>query len=145
MRSLRPPAPPSPAQRRVRRYQVGGGWFYWVAVLTVLAALGAAAGRPWSFYLDLRAPAWLGGLLAPGSAVGVSLALAVALGLVFAGLGWQARRGQAWAFWAGLALYLADAAVCVLVADWLSLLVHLVGLGGMAAGLWALLHPAEPR
>ncbi|MCL2679133.1 MAG: hypothetical protein FWF18_02440 [Dehalococcoidia bacterium] len=79
--------------------------------------------------------------VADGQELSVRIVLGLA-SLVLLGFfllcGYFGRRGRAWAFLAGGAIYLLDAALGMLVGDWLSALFHVFFLFYIVRGLLAL-------
>lgn len=99
---------------------------YVVAVITLVGwlLLGVLVGRSDSHAADV------GG--------GVAIAVGLALGVVFAGLGFAVSRGSLAALWVAIAIYGVDTAVTVLSMNLIAIAVHVCLLYGMFRGVGAI-------
>lgn len=75
---------------------------------------------------------------ATGLAQILALSLDLVLALVFVGFGWLANKGKGWAFVLGMALYLLDGSLFVLVEDWKSAAFHVFAFFCLGSGYMAL-------
>lgn len=110
----------------------GGKEFYFVAGLAVINSAISLFGGDFSLIFGLSS-ALIATYMFP---LVPAAAITVVLAAVFAGLGFMATKGKAWAFIVGIALYLLDAAA----AAWAILVVgddaFLLDLGAHAVVLW---------
>jgi hypothetical protein len=128
------------------RLKSGASWFYWIAGLSMINSIGYLFGAAFSFVIGLgftqavdELAVELGGR-APDGATAFRVAGA-AVDLLIAGLfvlfGWSAIRRRAWAFRVGIALYILDAVLFVLVKDYLAVGFHALALYGLFRGFYA--------
>ncbi len=130
-------------------------WFYWVAALSIVNSIIVMAGGEWGFIFGLAATTFFDALAVvildefQANAV-VVWGFALTANLLITGgvalLGWLALRRHQWAYVLGLAFYLGDALLMLLVGDLLALAFHGWVLLGLFTGWSALrkLRAAEP-
>ncbi len=118
----------------------GSSWFYWIAGLSVVNSVVIASGGSWSFVLGLGLTAGVDYIAreAVGSGLAMAWGFNAAVCASFALFGYFASRERRWAYLAGLAAYIADAALVLAARDWLGVAVHVLGLYFIWAGLSAL-------
>lgn len=139
------PTAPSNTAALERQLKSGAGWFFFIAVLSLVNSAAAASGSSWRFLIGLGITqiidAFAGHISTGGTAVGLALDLAV-VG-IFATMGLFARKGHAWAFIVGMVLYALDCALVVALGimvgmtDWLSIGFHVFALYCIFLGLRA--------
>jgi hypothetical protein len=105
--------------RLVRQFRGGASWFYWIAGLSVVNSLIGWVGGGWSFLAGLAFTQIADGFLsALGQELGggggiaaivVAVTTSLIISSVFALFGYFAHQGNAWAFYAGMAIYALDA------------------------------------
>ena len=104
-----------------------GGWFYWVAGLSLVNAVLMVSGANLRFLFGMGTTDLIAaiGKQAGGAGTGVGLfASAVVAGIcVFFGF-LVVQKHQAWALWLGMVLYVLDGLLLLLVGDWLSAIFH---------------------
>jgi len=117
-----------------KQTQVGGDWFFWVAGFSVVNAVLLLIHAPFSFFFSLGVSGYaartVGGLPAY---LGATLVASVIIALC----GLFARRGARWAFLVGMGLYLLDALLCLLQAEYLEIAAHAYALYRLFQGLQA--------
>jgi hypothetical protein len=140
-------SPPVEFAKQAAAFKGGANWFYWIAGLSVVNSLISLFQGGWGFIFGLgitQVIDAIAGAVMEEQAEGGVLIQVIALGasLFFAGIfalfGWLANRGQGWAFLLGMALYLLDGLLFLLVGDWLSLAFHGFALYCMFNGYTAL-------
>jgi hypothetical protein len=124
---------PFDSPERVRaeaRAKSGAAWFYWIAGLSLITSLIVLAGGSWGFIASLGVTQIINALAnvlaqrGAGAAKIIALVFdAVAAG-VFVLIGYFAMKRHSWAFIVGLALYVLDALLFILVRHWLGLAFH---------------------
>ena len=97
-------------------------WFWWIAGLSLVNAALALSDLHYGFVLGLAMTTWVQVMFAQQLAVAVPV-IALLIGFYFL-VGSLAARGRAWAFWVGMAVYLVDGLLYVVVADWVSVAFH---------------------
>jgi len=135
--------PVSPEQERLHltaQARRGSSWFYWIAGLSLVNSIVVASGGSWSFVLGLGLTAGVDYIAreAVGSGLVMAWAFNAAVCAAFVLFGYFARRERRWAYLAGFAAYIADAALVLAARDWLGVAVHVLGLFFIWAGLSAL-------
>jgi hypothetical protein len=104
----------------------GANWLFLIGGLSVINTVTLISGSTWLF---------LGGLGVTEIAAAIAMRLGTKGQLIglfvnlwaiafFVVLGFFARKGQKWAFIAGMALYAADALVVLLLQQWIMILFH---------------------
>lgn len=104
----------------------GANWLFTIAGLSVVNTISLVSGAQWTFLGGLGVTQ-LAAAIAIRQGTGTQLiALLISLWAVafFICLGVFARKGQKWAFITGMALYVADALVVLLLQSWVMLLFH---------------------
>ena len=115
-----------------KNMQSGARWFYWIAGLSLINAIAAAANSNWSFLAGLGVTQFISGFASALSAdlgeSNVVLVIAFILDLLvagfFVGLGVFAYKGHTWAFIVGLVIYALDALIFLVVQLWFPLAFH---------------------
>jgi len=134
--------------KQTRAFKSGASWFFWIAGLSMVNSAIRLFEGSWSFIVGLGITQVideiaLGGIADPGVQTSLAVrAVALGLDLVVAGFfvlcGWLALRRHTWAFFIGMALYLLDGLLFLLIQDWLSLGFHVFALVCIFGGLGAL-------
>ena len=104
------------------RAKSGAHWFYWVAALSIITSVVALMGGRWAFFGSLGITQIIDSFavygLAPRIGEGVKIVAfvfdVVAAG-IFALIGYFATKRHTWAFVAGMALYVLDALLFLVV------------------------------
>ncbi len=112
----------------------GARWFWWIAGLSLVNTVLLYAGADMSFVVGLGITTLASIFFSLPMAI---LVIAVALGLYFY-FGFEAQKGQDWAFYAGLAVYTFDALIFVWLQDWMSVAFHGLAIYFIVKGLMAL-------
>jgi uncharacterized membrane protein YqaE (UPF0057 family) len=115
-----------------RQMQSGARWFFWIAGLSLVNSIAAAADSSWSFLAGLGITQFISGFasglsadLDGSSAVTVvAFVLNVLVAAFFVFLGVFAQKGHTWAFLIGLVLYALDALIFLAVQLWFPLAFH---------------------
>jgi zinc transporter ZupT len=113
-----------------KNMQSGARWFYWIAGLSLINAIAAAANSNWSFLAGLGVTQFISGLASglSGGESNVVTIIAFVLNLIVAGffvfLGVFAYKGHTWAFIVGLVIYALDALIFLVVGLWFPLAFH---------------------
>ena len=104
----------------------GANWFFLIAGLSVVNVISAVSGSQWTFFggLGVTQLVSLVAMRMGTSAQMVALFLNIWATAFFVCMGIFARKGQQWAFIAGMALYAADALIVVYMQAWLMLAFH---------------------
>lgn len=131
------------ARHQVRqRRDSGGAWFYWIGGASILNSLLYAAGSQWglvvglgfTYVIDAFATELSGTVRTPAYAFLIDVIVAGSVMLI----GRAAGRGHLGWYAAGMAFYLLDALLFVVVQDFLAIAVHAFALywlwGGWRAG-----------
>jgi hypothetical protein len=133
--------------RHVTRTSVlhGAGWFFWLAILSVINSLVVYFYNTPNTPVALGITQWL-----DGTHAGIKSALsteALVVNLLIAGalamFGVLARRGSDIAFVVGIFLYAIDAMLVIGLRDFFAFGVHLIGLFFLVKGLLASRHIRE--
>ena len=125
-----------------RQTQQGGDWFFWVAGLSLANTLLRILNVPFGFFFGLGAADYAARL---GLGAGVTLGVTFAASGIIALFGVFARRGARWAFLVGMGLYLLDALLCLLQAEYLEIAAHAYVLFRLFQGFQAAGHLAALR
>jgi hypothetical protein len=127
-------------------HQSGASWFYWLAALSLINSIIAAAGGAWSFLFGLGATQLVDAMvLYSADEGGDVLAVAKAIGLVvnigiagmFVLFGWLAKRRNTVVFILGMALYGLDSFLLLWAEDFLGVAFHVWVLFSLVRGLKA--------
>ncbi len=126
----------------LRRAKMGANWFYWIAGLSLVNAVGTVLniGLVLAFGLGITLV-----FDAVGKDAGGSIQIAALVGdIVAAGIfvlfGYLANQRQTWAFVVGMVLYALDAVLLLVLRSWLGAAVHAYALYVMYNGLRATLQ-----
>lgn len=135
---------PDPRPVLLREGRAGANWFFALAgfslASTVLRHWGQDWGQPLGLSLTLVVEWWLRVLENHQPDVSRETWTCLALGsslvtsLLFTLVGWWSRHRHLKVYAAGMAGYLLDGLLCLLLADGLSLLFHGIVLGGLWCG-----------
>ncbi len=117
-----------------RRTQVGANWFLYIAGLSVINSIIFLLHQNIQFVVGLGTTQVIN-YLSKGDILGIVLGVIVAG--IFALFGVFARKGQIWAFWVGMVLYLLDGLLILVVKDWLAIAFHAYALYCLFAGAQA--------
>lgn len=140
------PAAPTPDLEAVeKRMHRGANWFFWIAGLSLANTGMAFTGSDRSFVLGLAvtqvADAFAKVMVergGPASLHSLAMGFDVLVAGLLVGAGVLARRRVAWAYAAGMILYLLDAALCGVFQVWMSLAFHALALFYLWSGFSAL-------
>ncbi len=148
-----------PRAQLEKRFRNGASWFFWVAGLSLINSAVALFGGEWGFIFGLGVTQVVDGIAAAVAEEAQDVATAArlagfAVNLLIVGvvalMGWLAHRRKQSVFVGGLVLYLFDALLFLLAADFLSLAFHawvFVAVGGgflACRKLAALDAPSDP-
>jgi hypothetical protein len=132
------------AEELRRQIDSGASWFYWIAGLSLVNAVIAAAGSNWSFIIGLGIPQLLTGVARglPGDAastviIAILWIVSFAIAGFFAACGWFAKRPSVVAFTAGMVLFALDTLIFVVAEDWIGVGFHALALYFFWKGLSA--------
>jgi hypothetical protein len=123
--------------RAERVVKSGAGWFITIAVLSMVNSVLSMSGAHIRFIFGLGIAEFVDGLAHQAGQTGFALDLVINgfLAGVFV-LFWNfARKGERWAFIAGMALYLADALVMLYFQDMLAVAFHAYGVYRIYTGI----------
>jgi hypothetical protein len=116
----------------------GGAWFYWIGGASILNSvlnaagtqLGLAVGLSVTYFIDELARSMSSTVRTPMYAFIINIAIAGSFLLI----GRAARRGNLGWYAFGIALYLLDGLLFVLVWDFLGIVVHAIAIFGLISG-----------
>lgn len=121
------------------RIKSGGGWFYWIAGLSLINTLVVLFHGKFSFVAGLGITQIIDGLVAELGPVAAIIGLPI--NLIIAGIyvvfGYFACRRASWAFITGIVLYALDTVLFLIFFDIIPLAFHAFALFGIVAGLKA--------
>jgi hypothetical protein len=123
--------------------QSAARWFWWIAAMSLVNTVMAHTGSDSSFVIGLAMTAFADGMSASAPITafvltGMFLAFYVLMGLF-------GVRGKAWAFYAGIAVYVVDALIYVYFDAWLCVGFHVYAIFWIAKGVLRLNElKAEP-
>jgi hypothetical protein len=123
--------------RAERVVKSGAGWFITIAVLSMVNSVLSMSGAHIRFIFGLGIAEFVDGLAHQAGQTGFALDLVINgfLAGVFV-LFWNfARKGERWAFIAGMALYVADALVMLYFQDMLAVAFHAYGVYRIYTGI----------
>jgi hypothetical protein len=123
--------------RAERLVKSGAGWFLTIAVLSMLNSVLSMSGGHIRFIFGLGIARFVDGLASQAGQTGFALDLVINgfVAGVFV-LFWNfARKGERWAFLAGMALYVVDAIVVLYFQDMLAVAFHAYGVYRIYTGL----------
>jgi hypothetical protein len=123
----------------------GGGWFYWIAGLSLVNSAVIAAGGDVNFIFGLGITLVFDAVAAQmgSSAAAVALVLNTLIAGVFVVCGSLARGRKQWAFVAGMLLYALDGLLFVVPGLWLNVGAHVFALVLIYNG-WAAARKLRP-
>ena len=120
----------------LQRRNGGGAWFYWIGGASILNSVLYAAGSQWGLVVGLGFTYLIDGFATELSGTVRTPIYAFVIDVLLAGsvmlIGRAARRGQLAWYAAGMAFYLLDAVLFIVVRDFLGIVVH----GFALYGLW---------
>lgn len=118
----------------------GASWFYWIAALSVINTVIMLFDGSWAFSIGLAFTQVLDAVAheIPKITV-VLLFVELLVVLFFVAIGYFANQRMLWAFIFGTVIYIADALLCLLFQDWVSLAIHGYALYGIIRGCSALI------
>lgn len=122
------------------RLRNGGGWFLWIAGLSIVNSIVSLSGSQWSFIIGLGITQIIDAVAGKAAEQGATIAKIVAFGFdllaagMFALFGVYARKKSRSVFIVGMILYALDGLLFVLVRDWLSIGFHAFALYGVYGG-----------
>ena len=125
---------PSPPQAQIieqklrleQALKAGASWFIWVAALSILNSVLSMTGAKLHFIFGMGVTQVVDALANRAGSTGIVLDLFIngIIAGVFV-LFWNlARKGQRWAWIAGMVLYLLDGLILVTFEDWLGVVFH---------------------
>lgn len=126
-----------------QKYKNGANWFYWIAALTIITSLIAFGGGGWRFFISLGTTqiidALAEGLSAElgGGAKVVALVLDLLVTGTFVVFGVLAGKKLLWAYVLGMAVFLLDGLVTLVIQDWIGAIAHVVVIVLMVPGFMA--------
>ena len=122
----------------LQRRNTGGAWFYWIGGASILNSVLNAAGTQWGLAVGLGVTYLIDGLAEALSNTVRTPIYAFLIDIALAGgillIGRAARRGYLGWYAIGIALYLLDGLLFVLVQDILGIAVHAIGIYGLISG-----------
>jgi len=120
----------------LQRRNGGGAWFYWIGGASILNSVLYAAGSQWGLVVGLGFTYLIDGFATELSGTVRTPIYAFVIDVLLAGsvmlIGRAARRGHLAWYAAGMAFYLLDALLFIVVRDFLGIAVH----GFALYGLW---------
>ena len=125
------------------RYKSGANWFYWIAGLTIVTSIISFGGGNWRFLISLGTTQVIDGVADAFSAeLGtapkvIALVLDLILTGVFVVFGVLANKKFLWAYILGMAVFVFDGVVSLLVQDWIGVIAHVVVVIFMVPGFMA--------
>ncbi len=125
------------------RYKSGANWFYWIAGLTLVTSIISFTGGEWRFLISLGTTQVIDALAAEFSGEGggapkiIAMVLDVILAGVFVVFGVLANKKFLWAYILGMAVFVLDGVVSLVVQDWIGAIAHVVVLIFMVPGFMA--------
>lgn len=128
---------------QTRRQQSGANWFFWIAALSLINSVIVLMGGRWSFLAGLGVTQIIDGFASAlarefgGAATAIALLLDLGAAAVVTFFGLLARQRHSWAFIIGMAVYVLDGVLFVLVQDWLPAAFHAYALFYIYRGLVA--------
>lgn len=125
------------------QFKGGSQWFYWIAALSLLNSLIAAFGGQWRFFFGLGITQIVDAVVRELQLGGAGQMLALAFDVLVAGLfalfGYLSGMKMRWAFFVGMGFYVLDAALLLLLGDYLPAAVH----GYVLYRMWAAVGAAK--
>lgn len=117
----------------------GGGWFYWIAVLSIINSIVTKAQMGIHFLAGLGATQVVDAIVHESGAIAALLGIPfiVAIAGVYFMFGYFACRRAKWAFITGMVFYLLDALLLLAFSDWFGLAFHAWAMYGIFNGFKA--------
>jgi hypothetical protein len=126
------------------KYKSGAGWFYWIAGLTLITSIITFGGGNWRFLISLGTTQIIDGIAAAvaaeleGSAPRIiALFLDMILTAVFVVFGVLANKRLLWAYILGMAVFVIDGLISLMMQDLIGVVAHVVVLVFMVPGFLA--------
>jgi hypothetical protein len=125
------------------RFRSGANWFYWIAGLTIVTSIISFGGGNWRFLISLGTTQVIDQVADAFSAeLGaapkvIALVFDVILAAVFVVFGVLANKKFLWAYILGMAVFVFDGLVSLLVEDWIGVIAHVVVVIFMVPGFMA--------
>ena len=112
------------------RIKNGGGWFFWIAGLSIINSIIYLAGSDLTFIIGLGITQVIDGMasVATGQGKAIAFVITLIIAAVFVTLGIYSRKKKNWAFILGIVLYSFDALLFLIAQDWLSIGFHIFAL-----------------
>jgi hypothetical protein len=130
--STNPPTANPEVGRLLLQVRSSANWFFFIAGLSIINSVLFAAGSRFIFVVGLafmQISDEFGAIVITGTAGHVvSLLIDAVIAGLFVGLGLISRKGTAWSFIVGIAIYTLDALLLLWVTDWLSVAFHALAL-----------------
>jgi len=127
-----------------QKYRSGVHWFYWIAGLTLITSIITFAGGNWRFLISLGTTQIIDGIAAGlaaelgGSAPKIiALFLDMILTAVFVVFGVLANKRLLWAYILGMAIFVIDGLISLMMQDLIGVVAHVVVLVFMVPGFLA--------
>jgi hypothetical protein len=121
------------------RLNLGAGWFYWIAVLSLLNSFIMLSGSDWYFVIGLGITQIIDAVI--GSRTAFLFDMIVASLLIM--FGYMAKNRNNWSFAVGMVLYGLDGILVLALSDYLSFGFHIFVLLGIYGGLKASIKLGE--
>jgi len=128
------------------RVRIGAKWFYWIGGLSLVNSLAAILGGNFHFVIGLGMSSIVDALAKQAGSAGTVLDIVIngfIVGVFFL-FGYFACKLQKWAFFAGMALYAADALLVLAASDFLSVAFHVYALYAVYRGFTFLSQAGTP-
>ena len=116
--------------------QSAARWFWWIAGLSLINTIMSVSGSHTNFVMGLGFTAMSDALFAANPGIGFVMD-AMALGF-FIFVGFQAKQGKLWAFYVGIAAYVLDALIYLIVQDWMPVAFHALAIYFIFKGVMSL-------
>ncbi len=121
------------------RFQAASGWFFTIAILSLVNSGIAFFGGGWRFIFGLGLTTVADAFIVQGGSLGkgVGAVFSLAMAGLFAIFGFLSRKHFHWVYLVGMVFYLLDGLVSLLIQDWLGGAFH-------AYALWQLYQGVAP-
>ena len=120
-----------------KQMQSGANWFYTIAGFSLINTIITLAHLRVQFIVGLGVTELADVYGRASGGVGFALGIDIIIALVFVAFGFSARKGQAWAFWVGMILYLLDGGLLFLIKDYITMAFHVYALWRIFQGFQA--------
>ena len=126
-----------------QRYKSGANWFYWIAGLTLVTSIITFSGGELRFLISLGTTQVIDAIAAGlstelgGAPQVIALVLDAILTGIFVLFGVLAGKKQLWAYIVGMAVFVLDGLVSLLIQDLIGVIAHVVVLIFMVPGFMA--------